>query len=201
MQHSLIEKWMKGCILFFSKNGDFEITKNCRNITLTALAAKVYHTLLLNWIWHKIEKILWKNQNGFWRNHSTTLQILTIHWIIKGVWAKNLKATQPFLDFFKAFDSLHIWSSPKNIMLHKNMKAVVCSPDGDTNFFDKVAGVLQGYLLAPYLFILCLDYIFQTSIDLIKQNGFKLKKARRWWYPTKTMSLHPSVMHHTPFWE
>ena len=30
-------------------------------------------------------------------------------------------------------------------------------PDGDTDFFDIVAGVLQVDKLAPYLFIICLD--------------------------------------------
>ena len=39
------------------------------------------------------------------------------------------------------------------------MKAKVHSPDGDTGFFDIVAGVLQGDTLAPYLFIICLDYV------------------------------------------
>ena len=42
-----------------------------------------------------------------------------------------------------------------------------------------VAGVLQGDTLAPYLFIICLDYILRTSIDIMKNNGFKLTKNRR----------------------
>ena len=29
-----------------------------------------------------------------------------------------------------------------------------------TDYFDIVAGVLQGDTLAPYLFIICLDYVF-----------------------------------------
>ena len=33
----------------------------------------------------------------------------------------------------------------------------VRSPDGDTEYFDIVAGVLQGDKLAPYLFTICLD--------------------------------------------
>ena len=37
------------------------------------------------------------------------------------------------------------------------MKVKVCSLDGDINFFDIVAGVLQGDILAPYLFIIYLD--------------------------------------------
>ena len=35
----------------------------------------------------------------------------------------------------------------------------VGSPDGDTEYFDIVAGVLQGDTLPPYLFIICLDYV------------------------------------------
>ena len=53
------------------------------------------------------------------------------------------------------------------MMFYKNMKAMVRSPDRDTDFFENVAGVLPGDTLAPYLFIICLDYILQTSIDLI----------------------------------
>ena len=36
-------------------------------------------------------------------------------------------------------------------MLYKNMKVKIHSSDGDTDFFDIVAGVLQGDTLAPYL--------------------------------------------------
>ena len=53
-------------------------------ITLSAIAATVHKAPLpnhLNWIW--------KNYNGFRRNRSTILQILTQRLIIKGVRAKN----------------------------------------------------------------------------------------------------------------
>ena len=42
------------------------------------------------------------------------------------------------------------------IMLYKNIKVKVHSLDGDTDYFNIVAGVLQGDTLAPYLFIICL---------------------------------------------
>ena len=45
------------------------------------------------------------------------------------------------------------------MMLYRNPKVKVRSLDGDIDFFDIVAGVLQGDTLAPYLFIICLDYI------------------------------------------
>ena len=38
-------------------------------------------------------------------------------------------------------------------ILYRNTKVKVRSPDGDTEYFDIVAGVLQGDTLAPYLFM------------------------------------------------
>ena len=46
----------------------------------------------------------------------------------------------------------------------------------ETDFFDIVAGVLQGDTLAPYVFIICLDYILRMSIYLMKETGCTLKK-------------------------
>ena len=55
-------------------------------------------------------------------------------------------------------------------------------------YFDIVAGVLQGDTLAPYLFIICLDYVLRTSIDKIKENGFELTKKRSRRYPATTIT-------------
>ena len=98
---------MKGCILPFPKKGDLGLAKNYRGITLTSIAAKIYNALLRNCIEPKIDNILRKNQNGFRRNRSTTSQILTIRRILEGVRGKNLQVTLIFVDFTKAFDSIH----------------------------------------------------------------------------------------------
>ena len=66
--------------------------------------------------------------------------------------------------------------------------SLVRSPDGDTEYFDIVAGVLQGDTLVPYLFIICLHYVLRTSIDNICENGFVLTKKRSRKYPAKTIS-------------
>ena len=193
---------MKGCILPFPKKGDLRLAKNYRGITLTSIAAKIYNALLRNRIETKIDNILRKNQNGFRRNRSTTSQILTIRRILEGVRAKNLQATLIFVDFTKAFDSIHrgkmeqillAYGIPKETVaaitiLYRNTKVKVRSPDGDTEYFDIVAGVLQGDTLAPYLFIICLDYVLRTSIDKIKENGFELTKKRSRRYPATTIT-------------
>ena len=74
------------------------------------------------------------------------------------------------------------------MILYRNTKVKVRSPDGDTDYFDIVAGVLQGDTLAPYLFIICLDYVLRTSIDNIRENGFELTKKRSRRYPAKTIT-------------
>ena len=74
------------------------------------------------------------------------------------------------------------------MIFYRNTKVKVRSPDGDTDYFDIVAGVLQGDTLAPYLFITCLDYVLRTSLDKIKENGFELTKKRSRRYLAKTIS-------------
>ena len=151
----------------------------------------------------KIDYILGKDQNGFRRNKSMTSQILTIGRILEGVHSKNLQATILFVDFTKAFDSINrekmeqilfAYGLPKQkkkktvaaiMMLYRNIKVNVRSPDGDTDYFDIVAGVLQGDIQAPYLFIIFLDYVLRTSIDKIKENGFKLTKEKKQKVPRK----------------
>ena len=192
----------EGLHLPFPKKGDLGLAKNYRGITFTSIATKIYNALLRNRIEPKIDNILRKNQNGFRRNRSTTSQILTIRRILESVRSKNLQATILFVDFTKAFDSIYrgkmeqillAYGLPKETvvairMLYRNTKVKVRSPDGDTDFFHIVAGVLLGDTQAACLFIIYLDYVLKTSIDKIREKGFKLTKERSRRYPAKTIT-------------
>ena len=106
-----------------------------------------------------------------------------------------------FVDFTKAFNSIHTGKMEQILVaydilnetvaaitiLYRNTKVKVRSPDWDTDYFNIVAEVLQGDTLAPYLLIICLDYVLRTSIDEIKENGFELTKKRRR-YPAKAIT-------------
>ena len=74
------------------------------------------------------------------------------------------------------------------MILCRKTKVNVRSSDGVTDYFDIVAGILQGGTLAPYLFIICLDYVLRTPIDKIKENGFEMTKKRSRRYPAKTIT-------------
>ena len=73
-------------------------------------------------------------------------------------------------------------------ILYRNTKVKVRSPDGDTEYFDIVAGVLQEDTRDPYLFTICLDYVLRTSIEEIRENGFELTKKRSRRHPAKTIT-------------
>ena len=74
----------------------------------------------------------------------------------------------------------YIWGSPAALKFR--------SPDGGTDYFDIVAGVLRRDTLAPYLFIICLDYVLRMSINKMIDNGFKLTKERSRRYPAQTIT-------------
>ena len=68
-------------------------------------------------------------------------------------------------------------------MLYRKTKLKVHTPDGNTDYINIVAGVLQGDTIASHHLIICLDYVLRTSIDKMIENGFKLTKALSRRYP------------------
>ena len=64
------------------------------------------------------------------------------------------------------------------ILMLKNTRSMVRSPDGDTPFFDITTGVLQGDILSLFILIICLDYICLDYIlkKALDNNVFKSRK-------------------------
>ena len=60
------------------------------------------------------------------------------------------------------------------MIAYKNTKSIVRTDDGDTDFINISGGVLQDGTLAPFLFIICLDYVLKKAHDI----GFTLIKRR-----------------------
>ena len=54
--------------------------------------------------------------------------------------------------------------------------AKVMTPEGLTEAFKILAGVLQGDTLAPYLFIIVVDYIMRTAMSNLEEPvGFTIR--------------------------
>ena len=65
---------------------------------------------------------------------------------------------------------------------------MVRSSNGDTHFFEITTGVLQGDTLAPFLFIICLDYILKTSLENDRELGFTLTDRISRRYPAEQIT-------------
>ena len=83
---------------------------------------------------------------------------------------------------------LAAYGIPTNVLnaihvMYKDTSAVVITPEGETNAFKIDTGVLQGDPLAPFLFIIVLDYALRTSIT--SSDGLTLKRRRSSRYPAR----------------
>ena len=58
---------------------------------------------------------------------------------------------------------------------YRNNKAKVGSPGGETELFSISAGVLQRVTLAPFIFVIMLDYALHKALLGLKEKpGFQL---------------------------
>ena len=64
-------------------------------------------------------------------------------------------------------------------IMYEDTSAKVITPDGETETFSILAGVLQGDTLAPYLFVIVIDYIMRKSLTgRYEKLGFQLRKRQ-----------------------
>ena len=73
-------------------------------------------------------------------------------------------------------------------ILYEDTFAQVLSPDGDTEFFEILAGILQGHTLAPFLFIVALDYALRIATSQPEQTGFVLTPRQSRRHPAVTFT-------------
>jgi len=192
------KEWGLSSIIPIPKKGDLTVTDNYRGISLTQIASKVYNRCLLNRIRPVIDKVLRPNQNGFRKGKSTSSHLLALRRIVEELKNHDLEAVITFVDFRKAFDSidrtkmfsiLKAYGIPNDIIaairvMYVNTSAVVLTPEGMTKEFLIDTGVLQGDPLAPFIFIICLDYALRSTIS--NSDGLTLERRRS--------RRHPAVM-------
>ena len=62
--------------------------------------------------------------------------------------------------------------------MYTDNSSTVMTTDGETQAFPTLAGILQGDTLAPFLFIMVVDYIMRVSVDTIAEKGYLLDPRR-----------------------
>ena len=122
-------------------------------------------------------------------NKIERFQILALRRLIEGVKDNNIDAIFIFIDFKKAFDTMHLgkillilkaYRIPEELVttisiMYEDTSSKVITPDGETEIFSILAGVLQGDILAPCLFVI--DYIMRKALTGREEKlVFKLGK-------------------------
>ena len=63
-------------------------------------------------------------------------------------------------------------------VMYTDSTSTIMTADGETQPFSTLAGTLQGDTLAPFLFIMVVDYVMRVSIDTISEKGYQLHPKR-----------------------
>ena len=144
------EDWCKGLIVKLPRKGDLTNCGNWRGITLMPTAAKLKGKVVIKRISRRVDKKLSKEQAGFRSGRSTTKQIFVLRNIIEQSVEWNASLYICFIDYEKAFDSVHretlwrIMSSygipPKLVRMvqamYKGSQCAVIDGEGKTDWFD-----------------------------------------------------------------
>ncbi|KAI8515581.1 hypothetical protein Bbelb_063940 [Branchiostoma belcheri] len=161
-----------------SKKGDLSNCNNWRGITLLSIPGKVFCAVLLRRLKKAVDCLLREEQAGFRSNRSCTEQIFTLRNIIEQCLEHQTPlALNFFIDFKKAFDSIHretLWNIalsygiPARFVrifksLYENSRCCVRTEGGTTDFFNIITGVRQGCILSPFLFLITIDFVLRKT--------------------------------------
>jgi len=171
----LPQQWNEGIVCPIYKKGNRLNCNNCRPITLSNIAYKIFAVLLNKRLIENIENKLEENQMGFRPNRSTTDNIFIVRQIYEKSHEHNIDLYNIFVDYKHAFDSLHInklteclkkFDIPDKLirlialtLIHTRARVKV-NRDFTEEFIVK-CGVIQGYLLSATLFSLVIDTILK----------------------------------------
>ena len=158
-----------------------------RGVALMSCAAKLVNKIFLTRLQPKLDPYLRREQNGFRPLRGTATQILALRRTIEEARIHQATLVCVFVDFRKAFDSvargaiapvLRAYHVPENLIsavmaLYQNTQAAVVTPDGLSDPFGTTSGVLQGDTLAPFLFVLMLDWVLRVALPT-DSDGFLL---------------------------
>ena len=172
------EEWRTAHVVAVPKIPGTTRKEEHRGISIMSCAAKIFNKWLLSRLRPVLDPFLRREQNVFRPYRSTATQILALRRVIEEARIFQSSLICVFVDFQKAFDSvsrtavssvLRAYNVPmqliKSIMsLYDQTKASVVTPDGLSDPFTSTSGVLQGDTLAPFLFVLLLDWVLRVAV-------------------------------------
>lgn len=177
--------WMQGVLVKVPKKGDLTVCDNWRGIMLLCIVLKVLCKVILNRIQEKIDATLRRQQAGFRAGRSCVDHIVTLRIILEQVNEFQESLYMVFIDYEKAFDRLNhenMWGAlrrkgvPEKIigLIEAQYEAFTCRVLHNGVLSEPirvVAGVRQGCILSPLLFLIVIDEILIGAIDREQNRG------------------------------
>ena len=173
------EQWKMGLICKIPKKGNLQECGNWRGVTLLPIASKVLGKILINRIQAGADQVLRKEQAGFRAGRGTIDQIFILRIILEQVNEWNSTIYIHFIDFEKAFDSVHrdsLWVIMKQYgiptklitivkALYDGFQCAVIDEGETTEWFPVITGVKQGCCMSGFLFLLVIDWVMRQTVE------------------------------------
>ena len=145
---------------------------------MLSVPSKVLYRVLLGRIDDAVNQKLQEEQAGFRAGRGCIDQIFTLHTIIEQCTEWNTPVHINFIDFQKAFDSIHrdsLWKIlasygiPRKLIsiitkFYNNYRACVAVNNNTTDFFKIATGVRQGCIPSPILFLIVIDWVIKNTV-------------------------------------
>ena len=199
------EVWKTGLIVRLAKK-DLSDCNNSRGVTFLSLTSKLFSKIILGRMTAALKKDIRNEQAGFRKGRSCSDHIFTLRQIFEQAKEWNSTVYANFIDFEKAFDSIHretLWcilrhygipSKVVNIirMLYHDCQARVICENQVTESFTIQTGVKQGCILSPFLFSLRIHWVMKNATKDQRSIRWTLSdvKKRRWRWIGLCTGLH-----------
>ena len=176
--HETIPKdWSKGLISKIPKKDDLRNCDNWGGITLLSIPREVFCRVLLQRIDCALDVKLREEQAGFRKGRGCIDQIFALRNIIEQCIEWNVPLYINFIDFKKAFDSVHresLWKIlraygiPHKIVtimrtFYEHFECSVIVENTLAESFPVKSGVRQGCILSPILFLVVIDWVMHKT--------------------------------------
>lgn len=170
------DDWSEGIIIKIPKKGNLRDCNKWRGITLLSIPSKIMAKIIEQRLTEAVDKKLRNEQAGFRKGRGCIDQIFALRNIIEQCteWQRQIYIN--FIDFEKAFDSIHreglwnilrLYGIPQHIVdliktFYANFK---CRVGSSSLVFQVKTGVRQGCVMSALLFNIVIDWVMRRTTE------------------------------------